>query len=190
MLAAFGVELAIFFAGLFVPIDQGTWGEVLNQTSSQFAAIESAEPAQVVFLIFSHNVVIALVEMVPVLGAAMFAYSIFTTGVVAQVILASNGVPGFFGALLLIFPYSLVELSAYAVALGSGVMLLVAWRKRRLRLEAMVLLKEAAVVVGLLLAAAVMEEATSLSPPAGLALWLPTGLALAALIVAARRRAG
>lgn len=189
MVVAFTVELGLFIAGLLLPLGPVVQGNLLNQTSSEFSAIQSAPPFQVVFLIFSHNIVIALVEVVPVVGAFIFASSIFATGVLAQALLASNGVPGVFGALLLLFPYSLVELSAYAVALGSGVMLIVAWGKKRLRSESRVLLEEIAVVVSLLLLAAAMEEATTLSPALGIALWIPTGLAVAALAFVAKRRA-
>jgi hypothetical protein len=187
MAGAFVAELGIFAAGLLVPIDAGTRGIIANQTSTQFAPLQNSPPVQVVLLIFSHNAVIAMVEIVPLLGAFAFISSIFATGVLAQALLASNGVPGFFGAFLLLFPYTLVELSAYAVALGSGVMLIAAWRKRMIRSEALVLLKEVIVVMALLLVAAVMEEITSLSPLAGIALWAPTGLAVGALVVIAKR---
>jgi hypothetical protein len=186
---AFVVELGIYAAGLLVPIDAGTQGFLANQTSTAFAPLQSAPPAQVVLLIFSHNAVIAMVEVIPVLGAFAFVSSIFATGVLAQALLASNGVPGFFGAFLLLFPYSLVELSAYAVAMGSGVMLIVAWKRGKLRSEASVLLEEVVIVLALLLLAAAMEEVTSLSPLLGIALWAPTGLALGALIVYVKRRA-
>ena len=189
MAGAFVVELGIFAAGLLFPVDSGTQGSLLNQTSTQFAPLLNAPPAQVVMLIFSHNALIALVEIIPVLGAFAFVNSIFATGILAQVLLASNGVPGYFGAVLLVFPYSLLELSAYAVALGSGIMLIDGWRKRRLGSEAVVLLKEVIVVLGLLLLAAAMEEITNLSPALGIMLWLPTGLVVGVIAVFARRRA-
>jgi hypothetical protein len=187
MAGAFVAELGIFAAGLMVPIESGTKVFLANQTSTQFAPLQGAPPVQVVLLIFSHNAVIALVEVIPVIGAFAFVSSIFATGILAQALLASNGVPGFFGAFLLLFPYTLVELSAYAVALGSGIMLISAWRKRSLRSEGRVLLKEVMVVLALLLLAAAMEEVTSLSPTLGIALWAPTGLAVAALVVFAKR---
>jgi hypothetical protein len=145
-------------------------------------------PLQVVSLIFSHNFEIALVDIVPMLGFLSLATSMFANGLLAQALVASNGVPGYFGAFLLLFPYSIVELSAYAVALGSGVMLITALRDGRLGLEVRVLAKEVAVVVVLLLLAAVMEEATNLSLFVGIALWIPTALAAATLAMIVRRR--
>jgi len=187
MAGAFVAELGIFVAGLLVPIDAGTKGIIVNQTTTSFAPLQGSPPAQVVLLIFSHNAVIAMIEVIPVMGAFAFVGSMFTTGVIAQALLASNGVPGFFGAFLLLFPYSLVELSAYAVALGSGIMLIVGWRMRRLRSEVQVLLEEVIVVFALLLLAAAMEEATSLSPLLGFALWAPTGIAVGVLVFVATR---
>ena len=189
MAVAFLVELGIFIAGLLVPLGQETSGSLLNQTSGEFSAIQSAPPSQVVFLIFSHNAVIALVDAIPLLGALAFGSSIFSTGVLAQALLAPSGTPGIFGAFLLLFPYSLVELSAYAVAVGSGLMLIAAWAMKRLRSEALVLLEEVAVILVLLLLAASMEEVTNVSPLLGLALWVPTGLAVTGLATVIARRA-
>jgi hypothetical protein len=188
MAVAFALELVLFFAGLLVPIDPGTRSILVNQTSSEFGTIQSVSPIQVVFLIFSHNFAIALVDTVPMLGILSFGTSMFATGVLAQSLIASSGVPGFFGAFLLLFPYSLVELSAYAVALGSGIMIIAALRDGRLRLEVKILAEEIVVVICLLLLAAIMEEATNLSLVLGLALWIPTGLAATAIGMIARRR--
>jgi hypothetical protein len=190
MLGAFVVEVGLFLAGLLAPVDQLTRQAVANQTGSQISSIARAPPTQAVFLIFGHNVLIALVETVPVLGALLFASSIYTTGLVAQAILSSEGLPGGYGILLFLLPYSLVELSAYAVAVGSGVMLLAAWRRKSLSVEARVFVLEVCLVVGLLIVAAAMEEATVLYPAVGFALWIPTGLAIAAVVLARSRGHG
>jgi len=190
MLAIFGVELGLLVAGLLVPLDQASKQSLASQANTQFSEINSAGPPQVIFLIFSHNALIALVEMVPVIGAILLVYSMYTTGLVAQALLYSKGVPGTFGLILLFLPYSLVELSSYALAVGSGVMLVVAWRRKRLRREATVFLMEMVAVVLLLVVAATMEEVTNLAPLVGFALWVPTGLAVAGLAVVARRKLG
>jgi uncharacterized membrane protein SpoIIM required for sporulation len=185
--AVFGVELGLLVAGLLAPLDQASRQSLASQANTQFSSINNAAPPQVVYLIFSHNLLIALVEMVPILGAMLLAYSIFSTGLVAQALLSSKGVPSALGIVLLILPYSLVELSSYAVAVGSGIMLVLAWRRRKLRREAGVFLLELVVVVLLLIVAATMEEVTNLAPLVGFALWVPTGLAVAVLAVLARR---
>jgi stage II sporulation SpoM-like protein len=184
MMGAFVVEVGLFLTGLLAPASQLTRESVANQTGSQISSITQAPPAQAVFLIFGHNVLIALVETVPLLGALLFASSIYTTGLVAQAILASQGLPGGYGVLLFLLPYSLVELSAYAVAVGSGIMLLVAWRRKSLSAEARVFVLEVCLVAGLLMVAAAMEEVTLLYPALGFALWVPTGVAIAAVVLA------
>ena len=182
------VELAIFAFGLLTPLSSPVQQNLLNQTNNQFGSVPTATPAQLVSLIFTHNVVIGLVEMIPVLGALLFVYSIYVTGLVAQVIAVSAGYPSQFGVILFAFPYSIVELSAYAIAVGAGMMLVVSLRKKRLRRELKVLVLEMAAVVVVLLAAALMETATRFSPLVGFSLWIPTGLAAAGVVIYSRGR--
>jgi len=182
------VELAIFAFGLLTPLSSPVQQNLLNQTNNQFGSVPTATPTQLVALIFTHNVVIGLVEMIPVLGALLFVYSIYVTGLVAQVIAVSAGYPSQFGVILFAFPYSIVELSAYAIAVGAGMMLLVSLRKKRLRRELKVFVLEMVAVVVVLLAAALMETATRFSPLVGFSLWIPTGLAAAGVVIYSRGR--
>jgi uncharacterized membrane protein SpoIIM required for sporulation len=128
--------------------------------------------------------------MVPVVGGLLWVVSIYATGQIVQAVALSHGASGpLYGLVLLIFPFAIVELAGYAVAVGSGLMLIVAWRRRRLRNETRVLVLEAGVVAAMLLTAAVMETVTSINPVLGIALWIPTGLttwALALISVRAR----
>jgi Stage II sporulation protein M len=188
VLALLVLEVVIFIGGLFTPLSASTQQGLANETGSQFAPFDSAGPVQLALLIFTHNLTIALTEMIPVAGAVIFAYSVYSTGIVAQALVVSQGVPAPWGLVLFAYPYSIVELSAYALAVGSGVMILIAWRRKRLRRELRVFLLEGLVVGGILLTAAAMEATTKFFPLTGFALWLPTGLALAVLIVATRKR--
>ena len=181
-------ELAIFAFGLLTPISSSDQQSLQNQTNNQFGSVPTATPTQLFSLIFTHNLVIGLVEMIPVLGALVFVYSIYVTGLVAQVIAVSAGYPSQFGVIIFAFPYSLVELSAYAIAVGAGMMLLLSLRRKRLRFELKVFVLEMAAVALVLLAAALMETTTRFSPLIGFSLWLPTGLAAAGIIVYSRRR--
>ena len=180
-------ELVLFVVGLFTPLSSATQQTLANETSSQLGPVQSASAAELVVFIFSHNLSIAVVEMVPILGAFVFVLSVYSTGLAAQALVASQGLPGQLGVVLLAFPYSLVELSAYAMAVGAGVMLLVAWRKGRLRRELKVFVLEVGLIAGVLLAAAAMETLTNFSPLLGFALWLPTGLTIAGVIVISAR---
>ena len=181
-------EIVIFFAGLYTPLSTSARQVLANQTSSQFGAVESGSTVQLVAFIFAHNLSIALFEMVPVAGALLFAFSVYSTGIAAQALVASQGLPTQWGAVIFAFPYSLVELSAYAVAVVAGAMLFVSWRKKRLMWELKVFVLEGATVAVILLVAAAMEAATvRVSYLLGFALWLPTGLALAGIVLLVRR---
>lgn len=183
------VEAVLFFVGLFTPLSGPARQSLANQTSSQFGNLTAGPPAQLVAYIFTHNLSIALPEMIPIAGALLFGISVYSTGLAAQALVASQGLPAQWGVVIFAFPYSLVELTAYAVAVVSGFALLAAWRKGRLRRELRVFVLEGVAVTCILLVAAAMEVATvRVSVALGLALWLPTGLALAAAMVFAGRR--
>ncbi|MDE1857853.1 MAG: stage II sporulation protein M [Thaumarchaeota archaeon] len=185
------IEVAIYLAGLFTPMSDAARQQLANQTSTQFGNFQSGSPAGLTAFIFTHNLAIALFEMVPVAGALLFGFSVYGTGLAAQALVAYQGLPAQWGAVIFAFPYSLVELTAYALAVVSGFSLVAAWRKRRLRREAKVFLLEGIAIAGILLVAAAMEAATvRISPVLGLALWLPTGLVVAGGILFARRMPG
>ena len=189
VLAVLLVEIGLFFVGLLIPLSDATRQTLINQTSSQFGEVQTGSTVQLVGFIFAHNLFIALAEMIPVAGALLFAVSVFSTGLAAQALVASQGLPAQWGAVIFAFPYALVELTAYAVALASGFMLLSAWRRGRLRRELKVFALEGAAVFVILFIAAAMEAATvKISFILGFALWLPTGLALAVIMVMAGRR--
>lgn len=188
ILGILAAEFVIFAVGVLTPLSSSAQQSLANETNSQFATVQSASPEQLVLFIFSHNLSIALIEMVPVLGAFLFVVSVYSTGLAAQVIVASEGLPKQFAGVLLVFPYSIVELSAYAIAVGAGTMLLVSWRRKRLRRELRVFVLDLVLVAVVLFVAATMEATTKLSLILGFALWLPTGLALAVIIVLSGRR--
>lgn len=188
LLGVFALELVVFFAAMVIPIDQATQQSLQQVVDNLRNTTSNASPLVVMETLFSTNVRVALVEMIPAVGALIFFVSIFTTGQLIQVLALSNGLPGvLYGILLFIFPYSIIEFSAYPLAAGSGSMVIVAWRRKRLRREAPVFGLELVGVVVILLIAAAMETATLLSPAIGLALWFPTGLFIAWLLVRGRR---
>jgi Stage II sporulation protein M len=187
VLGIFLAELALLVVGLLTPLSSATLQTLANETSSQFGAVQSSTPVELVVFIFSHNLSIAIVEMIPIFGAFLFVLSVYSTGLAAQAVVVSQGLPSQLGIILLAFPYSLVELSAYAMSVGAGVMLAVSWRRRRLRRELRVFLLEAMLIAGVLLAAAAMETLTKFSPLIGFALWLPTGLTLAGVVLLSAR---
>ena len=184
------VELTIFFVATSVPIDAATQQVLRDEAKNLTAASNSSGPTGLPVQIFTHNAVIAFGEMVPVVGGLLWVVSIYVTGQIIQAVALSYGAPGLlYGLVLLIFPFAIVEMAAYAVAVSSGLMLIVAWRRHRLRNETRVLVLEVGAVAAMLLTAAVMETVTSVNPVLGIALWIPTGLAtwtLARISVRAR----
>jgi uncharacterized membrane protein SpoIIM required for sporulation len=190
IVGAFLMEMVIFFGAMVIPMDQATQQTLQQAANGIHNATSSSSPLVLVGNIFANNVRVALVEMIPAVGALVFFVSIFTTGQIIQVVAASNGLPGaFYGVALFVFPFSIVELSAYALAVGSGSMLIVAWRRRTLRREVRVFVLEILAVVGILLIAAAMETTSLIAPVFGLTLWFPLGLFIAWLAIKLRRNA-
>ncbi len=182
ILTVFLIELAIFFLAASVPMGAATQQALRSEAKSLTRTSNSLGLTGQIVYIFTHNAAIAFGEMVPVVGGLLWVASIYVTGQVIQAVALSQDAPGvLYGLLLLFFPFAVVELSAYAVAVSSGVMLIVAWRRRRLRSEARVLVLEAGVVAAMLSVAAAMETVTIVYPVLGIALWIPTGLTIAAL---------
>jgi len=176
------VELTIFFLAASVPMDAATQQALQNGAKNLTGVSSSLGPTAQIVYIFTHNAAIAFGEMVPIFGGLLWVVSIYATGQILQAVALSHSAPGaLYGLLLLFFPFAIVELSAYAVAVSSGVMLIVSWRRRRLRSETRVLVLEVGVVAVMLLVAAAMETVTIIDPVLGIALWIPTGLAIAAL---------
>jgi uncharacterized membrane protein SpoIIM required for sporulation len=184
------VELTIFFVATSVPIDAATQQALQNEAKNLTAASNSSSPTGQLVQIFTHNAAIAFGEIVPVVGGLLWVVSIYATGQIIQAVALSHGAPGLlYGLVLLIFPFAIVEMAAYAVAVSSGLMLIIAWRRHRLRDETRVLVLEAGAVAAILLTAAVMETVTSVNPVLGIALWIPTGFTTWALaLISARAR--
>ena len=188
MLTVLLVELTIFFIATSVPMDRSTQQTLQNEAKNISGVSNSLGLMGEFVYIFTHNAAIAFVEMVPVVGGLLWVVSIYATGQIFQAVAISNGAPGtLYGLLLFFFPFAIVELSSYAVAVSSGLMLIVAWSRHRLRIETRVLVLEAGAVASMLLVAAAMETVTVFSPVLGIALWIPTGFTIAALALISAR---
>lgn len=176
-------ELAIFFIATSIPINATTQQSLQNEAKNLSGSTANLGPTALFLFIFTHNTMIALGEMVPIFGGLIWVFSIYSTGQIIASVALSQGFPGLlYGALVLVLPFAIVELSAYAVAVASGTLVLVAWRRHRLRQEMKVLPLEVGLVVAMLLTAAAMETVTIVDATIGLLLWIPTGLLVAALI--------
>jgi len=185
--ATLAVELAIFFGAMIYPIDPAQQQELVRQANSILGSTGNQTSVSIFTAILSNNARVAGVEMIPAAGAALFVASIFTTGQIIQALAISSNVPGpLFGVLLFFFPFAIVELSAYAIAVASGSMLIVAWRRKTLGREAKVFVLEVGLVFFCVFLAAAMETVGIVSPVVGFALWLPTAVGIFALVMIVR----
>jgi len=190
-LGVFVLELLLFFGATVVPIAPAAQQQVQQAARDLQNSTAHQAPVAILGFIFANNAKVALAELIPGVGPVVFFISMVNTGQVIQVIGTSTGVPAaLLGSLLFVFPFTIVELSAYALAVCSGSMLIIAWRRKTLHREARVFAYEVAGVVVILLLAATMETITLLSYEVGLALWLPTGLLVAWLAITLRRTLG
>ena len=184
----FAIELVIFFSAIAYPLDPASQKAALEQAKNTLGNEGTLGPTGLFSLIFSNNTRIALLEMTPGLGGLLFVFSIVTTGEVIQALAVSVGQPGLlYGFFLFLFPFSILELGAYAMAFSSGIMVFVALFRRRLRAELRVFVAEAAVIVGVLCLAAAMETLTIVAPGVGFALWIPVGVGIGLAVVRLRR---
>jgi len=177
-LAVFGfalvIEFVIFFGSMLVPMSPSQQQAVLNQANTLIGATKNQSAIVIFSVIVLNNARVALMDMVPAAGAALFLGSIYVTGQAVQAEALAAHLPGVLvGALLFLFPFALLEFSAYAIGVASGTMLIVAWQKRRLGREIRVFALELVAVIGCVLLAGAMETVGEVAPLAGLALWLP-----------------
>ena len=183
-------ELVIFFAAAAYPLDPAAQKIALDQANSTLAHEGSLGPTGLFGLIFTNNIRIAVIEMAPVLGGIFFVVSILTTGEVIQALATSQGHPSLtYAVILFLYPFTILELGAYAFASSSGIMLLVSTARRRLRHETKLFFAEILVVVGTTAVAAAMETLTILVWWVGLLLWIPVGIAVIWVSSRLRRQA-
>jgi hypothetical protein len=193
ILGALVLEVAIILIGLLiVPLSPATRAALVA------ANVPAPQPGmsapQLMIFLFGHNFLVALAEMVPIAGPVVFTVAAYNTGVIAQALMVSQGLPAQWGLLIFVFPDAIVELSAYAVAVVAGSMFIVPLLRLRgttsIRREARLYILSGVAVALILFVAAAMEAATiRVSPLLGFALWpVPIGLAVAAAVVVRRQR--
>ncbi|MDA4128091.1 MAG: stage II sporulation protein M [Thaumarchaeota archaeon] len=186
---AFLLELAIFFAATLAPVAPSQKQILLNQGRDLINNATSGTPPQTIVLIFANNFRIALFDIVPLFGAFFFGYSMFATGQVIQVLAQGSNVPPLaLGAVYFLFPYTVVELAAYALAVSEGVMIIWAVKRHGLRRELSLLPYGIILLAGVLVLAATFETVFLVSTRAGLTLWLPLGLIVMAAVRHARKK--
>jgi hypothetical protein len=117
-LLSFIIELAGFAFISSLPIrDPALYASFKSEDS----AIVSQSFFPMWLSIFPHNLLIASIEFIPIIGILMFLFSIGTTAAVIAVEGTATKISGFaIFASLMLLPHSWLELPAYAVAVSTG----------------------------------------------------------------------
>ncbi|MCX8203403.1 MAG: hypothetical protein N3H32_03700 [Nitrososphaeria archaeon] len=120
----------VFAAAAHVPLGREEARRMSEELSSIAASIDSP------LKIFANNAAIALLMVVPLLGAAAGLYVIYNTGLYLSALAITSGTPP---ALLAVVPvlavYGVLEFFGYGICFSEGIRLLLAIAKRRLRPE-------------------------------------------------------
>jgi len=130
ILIFFGIELAIFLGVSAIPFYMPSVAQNFNSTAG---AVDSEPYVPMVITIFSHNLMIALSEFIPIIGIGILFFSTFSTGMVLSAFTTTvDHIPGIAAAIVLLtLPHSWLELPSYAVAAGSGLYVILTrdWRR-------------------------------------------------------------
>ncbi|AAY79551.1 stage II sporulation protein M [Sulfolobus acidocaldarius] len=123
ILIYFIIELAIFIGVSSIPYNNPA---LVQEYNSMESGIYSMPYFSQVIEIFSHNLLIATIDFIPVVGAIFFGISIGQTAYLLSVVATSRNVPSFLVAIaLLTLPHSAVELPTYAIAVAAGTYVIV-----------------------------------------------------------------
>ncbi len=195
-LLMFLMEIAIFITISSLPLKDPA---LYIQFKQQQSSITTLPLLQMIFSIFPHNLEVATLEIVPILGQFFYILSAVTTSLILAVEGTSNGTLGlvyFLGLALL--PDTWIELPSYAVTSSTGIYLLYFLIKKRSQLRSRskkILLNYAFAALELLIAAtfesiAIIMETTYSSPYdlyGPLLLWIPAIAVIIILVIVYRR---
>ncbi|MCY0858817.1 MAG: stage II sporulation protein M [Sulfolobaceae archaeon] len=118
ILASFVTELALFIGVSAVPYYNPVLVSQFNSTATPLYHTTMINRA---ISIFSHNLIIAILDAIPFFGLAMLGFSMIDTALTLSAYSTSQGVSGLISSIfLLTLPHSWLELPSYAIAAGSG----------------------------------------------------------------------
>ncbi|MEN3047727.1 MAG: stage II sporulation protein M [Candidatus Caldarchaeales archaeon] len=128
--ATTAVLYAVFVAAAHVPLSREEARRMSEELSSIATSINSP------LMIFANNAAIALLMVVPLLGAAAGLYVIYNTGLYLSALAITSGAPP---TLLAVVPllaiYGVLEFFGYGICFSEGLRLLRAITRRKLRPE-------------------------------------------------------
>ena len=121
----FAAELAVFIVLPSIPFLRGEQQSYTQQAQQLGNMLNGRTFLEQTWVVYFNNLRVALVEMIPGLGAVVFGASLYDTARVTQAIALTQNLPaGLLVLLLFILPHSWIELSAYPVATGEGILFL------------------------------------------------------------------
>lgn len=163
MLALFIVELVLIFVVASAPFFPNEYNSY-HQQYNNITPILSNNAIQQILDIFSNNFKVALIEIIPILGVALFGLSIYETARIVEVIgiVQKEGTGAALGTLFAL-PSTWLELPAYCIATVESLFLAYAlFRVARhgwgvVRREVRFLLVNIILIAGVLIVAATIE---------------------------------
>jgi len=181
----FILEIVLYYVIVSLPMSNQEANSLASSYSSLNQTIQTqASLFSKAMYIYTHNLAIALIGLLPFIGIISFGYSTYFTSrtlealAVIQPSLVGHLSPQLLVTALLLYPHSWLELPAYALALTENFYIIEAIFRRRLRRE-----YHRAVIVAILIAVqlfvAATVEATELQyPDLALYFWIPSALYL------------
>ncbi len=158
-LLVFALEVIAFIALSAVPLPPAIQSSLIQQYDS-LQGVTRAPYITSALLIFSHNFLIASLELVPAIGTIWFVVSTAVTSVTISALGSSLGYPGpVISLTLFTLPHSWIELPAYAFATTEGIFVLMAFTRKSLRREANRFLSAWVLIGFTLIVAAFFESA-------------------------------
>nr|MDO8098529.1 hypothetical protein [Candidatus Njordarchaeota archaeon] len=180
--------MVLLTVGTLTPVPQPLAQELYNEIVNVPITLES---------IFLHNMLICLLEIIPLLGTMLFITSGFATGLALSAISLITGIDpsGALWALLNEYPHTWLEFLAYSLAATEGTMaflMLIAVGFRLLfRRELKILALTFVVSNSLLAVGSVFETAAILGGKlAVVAMWIASGVVLVAAVYYDAKRRG
>lgn len=133
MAAAFFVEIALFFVFSGLPMSSAEYQAIISSPAyQQIDKVRSESLMPRALSIFENNFLIASLEIIPVLGPAVFVYTAYYTARVLDAIGYGQGVSGPILVVdIMLYPHSWLELPAYAVAVAQSLLLVYSAIRKR-----------------------------------------------------------
>jgi hypothetical protein len=150
-MAALVTLIVVTLIGVLLPISQ-------SQAAQEYSQLETELANPTFFSIFINNFGIAILGFIPFVGAIFEGFVLFNTGLAVAVIGATKRVPAtYLLAVSMTTPFFWMEYFSYSIAITAAAFLIVSIQQCRFRAEFRYFLLQIALVVGLLLAAALIE---------------------------------